>query len=168
MSRVPVVLSLILFSAWILLTRAVENQATLRDDSGVGFDSTTKEGILANRERRKQQLKNLVNGMRKQLADHSAGEKTLSPDEKETMERRLHLFQQKIESMKKDLDDRVCCKQDCHVFWDLLFVAFLISLICIFFSGHRKNNRSWREQRTEAKRSQAPFSWQWRWAIKLY
>lgn len=43
--------------------------------------------------------------MRKQLADHSAGEALLEPSEKEDIEKRLGLYVQKVESMKDYVDD---------------------------------------------------------------
>ena len=74
---------------------------------GTGEDSTTREEILRNREKRKRQLRNVINQMRKQLADHSAGEITLQPKEKADIERRLDLHFQKLDTFNRDLDEKV-------------------------------------------------------------
>ena len=81
-------------------------QALRKDMGGLGY-GTSREEIIANRGRRQRQLTNLVNHMRQQLADHSAGEKILDAKEKEMIEKRRDVYQQKLESMKEDLDDRV-------------------------------------------------------------
>jgi hypothetical protein len=73
---------------------------------GLGY-GTSREEIDANRDRRKRQLRNLINDMRQKLADHSAGEKILKPEEKAEMEKRMDIFQRKYDSMKVDMDDRV-------------------------------------------------------------
>ena len=73
---------------------------------GTGWGDS-KEEILQNRKRRKRQLKNMVNAMRKKLADHSAGEITLEPQEKADTERRLDLFSRKLDMMKVDLEEHV-------------------------------------------------------------
>jgi hypothetical protein len=73
---------------------------------GVGWGSTPEE-IIKNRRRRKQQLQNLVNTMKKKLADHSAGEITLELQEKADMERRLDLYSRKLDTLKHELDEKV-------------------------------------------------------------
>ena len=73
---------------------------------GTGWGSTREE-ILENRQRRKRQLQNMILAMRKQLADHSAGEITLDPKEKADTERRLDLYSRKLDTLKNDLEDEV-------------------------------------------------------------
>jgi len=73
---------------------------------GTGWGSTREE-ILQNRERRKRQLRNLMNAMRKKLADHSAGEITLEAQEKADMERRLDLYSRKLTMLQADLEEKV-------------------------------------------------------------
>ena len=77
-----------------------------KDMGGLGY-GTSREEIVANRDRRRRQLTNLVNHMRQQLADHSSGEKLLDAAEKDEIEKRRDIFQRKLDSMKEDLDDRV-------------------------------------------------------------
>jgi hypothetical protein len=48
----------------------------------------------------------LMNARRK-LADHSSGEKILTPEEKEQFENNVDLFQRKIESMNVELEEWV-------------------------------------------------------------
>jgi hypothetical protein len=90
----------------------------LHDDSVVGDDGATREEIIKKRENRKRQLQNLVNHMRKQLAAHSAGEKILDPEEKASIEKRIDMYLQKINSYKEDMDERVSfsLKMDCAYF----------------------------------------------------
>lgn len=70
-------------------------------------DSDTREEILQNRERRKRQLRNMINRMRKQLADHSSGEIILDKKEKIDIERRLDVYARKLDTMNQDLDESV-------------------------------------------------------------
>lgn len=73
---------------------------------GTGWGNTREE-IVENRKRRKRQLRNMINMMRKKLADHSAGEITLEPQEKADTERRLDLYSRKLDMMKEDLEEKV-------------------------------------------------------------
>lgn len=73
---------------------------------GTGWGNSREE-ILENRKRRKRQLRNIINSMRKKLADHSAGEITLTPKEKADTERRLDLYARKLNMMKDDLEEKV-------------------------------------------------------------
>lgn len=43
--------------------------------------------------------------MRKELADHSSGEKVLEPEKKQQAEKRIELYTQKIDSMRWEVDD---------------------------------------------------------------
>ena len=79
----------------------------LHDESLVGDTGSTREEIIQKRENRKRQLQNLVNHMRQQLADHSAGETILDPEEKVAIQNRMDIFQRKISTIKVDMDDRV-------------------------------------------------------------
>jgi hypothetical protein len=64
-----------------------------------------REAILARRDSQKQRLNALIRHMRKQLADHSAGEVLVEPEEKAQLEKRLALYVQKVDSMKDYVDD---------------------------------------------------------------
>eukprot|EP00934_Nitzschia_sp_Nitz4_P008320 Nitzschia sp. Nitz4//scaffold2_size372955//316114//316647//NITZ4_000463-RA/size372955-snap-gene-0.50-mRNA-1//1//CDS//3329546898//8310//frame0 len=76
-----------------------------RDFTGGTSFGTTREEIIENRNKRRRQLKNLINSMRKKLADHSAGEQILEEEEKATMERRLDLYARKLEMLKGDMEE---------------------------------------------------------------
>jgi hypothetical protein len=82
-----------------------------RDFTGGTGWGNTREEILENRKRRQRQLRNLVTAMRKKLADHSAGEISLEPQEKADNERRLDLYSRKLDSMKEDLEEKVRSSQ---------------------------------------------------------
>lgn len=99
---------LLLFVAQVHAEVGKRRDRNSREFTGGGVGSgSTREEILSNRERRKRQLRNLINHMRKQLADHSTGEITLEPKEKADMERRLDLFSRKLNMMSGDLDEKV-------------------------------------------------------------
>jgi hypothetical protein len=106
------------FSLLILLCALILTTSTAQDTAAKGGPEanfatggagwgTTREEVLDNRNNRKRQLKNLTNDMRKKLADHSAGEITLEPKEKEDMARRMDLYQRKLDMLKEDLNDHV-------------------------------------------------------------
>lgn len=104
-----------LFSIWFSSALAEDSPLKILKDrsqnfqaksSGLGY-GTTKEEILENRKNRRRQLRNLINDMRKKLANHSAGEITLAPDEKAAIEKRLDIFQRKLNSMEVELDEKV-------------------------------------------------------------
>ena len=100
--------TLILFSAILLgvpsSVAAVDGAGGFSGGSGWG---STREEVLANRQRRKHQITGLVNHMRKKLADHSAGEITLDPKQKADFERRVDLYGRKLNMMEKELEDDV-------------------------------------------------------------
>lgn len=79
----------------------------LHDQSVVGDDGATREEILQKRENRRRQLQGMVNYMRQQLADHSAEEKILDPEEKASIEKRMDIYQRKISTISGEMDDRV-------------------------------------------------------------
>lgn len=99
--------ALLLFPS-IVQAKARDRLNEAREDktSGLGF-GTSKEEIYANRDRRKRQLKSLVNDMRKQLADHASGEKVLSLEEKLTLEKRIDIYSRKLDTMTGEIDERV-------------------------------------------------------------
>jgi hypothetical protein len=74
--------------------------------SGVGY-GTTKEEFLDNRARRRSQIDVMVRTLRKQLADHSAGERLLEEDEKKATDRRIDLYQRKLDELAKPMKDTV-------------------------------------------------------------
>lgn len=76
----------------------------------------TKEGILAFREHRKRQLRNLVRGLRKELTDYAADSQNsdMTMEEKREKERLLDIYSRKLNTLEVDLDDMVssfpfCC-----------------------------------------------------------
>ena len=102
-------------SAFILALFLIQSNAAVgerqegnsRDFAGGTGWGSTRDEIMENRKRRKRQLGNMVNAMRKKLADHSAGEITLDPQEKADTERRLDLYSRKLDTLNHDLDDEV-------------------------------------------------------------
>uniref|UniRef100_A0A6T9ZS73 Uncharacterized protein n=1 Tax=Pseudo-nitzschia delicatissima TaxID=44447 RepID=A0A6T9ZS73_9STRA len=66
---------------------------------------TTREQVLESRNRRKEQIKNLVKDAKRKLADHDSGEKILTDEEKDQLQRNVDLFQRKVESMEEELEE---------------------------------------------------------------
>mmetsp|Transcript_8317 Transcript_8317/g.20469 ORF Transcript_8317/g.20469 Transcript_8317/m.20469 type:complete len:122 (+) Transcript_8317:102-467(+) len=66
---------------------------------------TTREQVLESRNRRKEQIKSMVKDAKRKLADHDSGEKILTDEEREQLERNVDLFQRKVESMEEDLEE---------------------------------------------------------------
>ena len=86
---------------------AVEDEIMRRRGIETRYGDTTREQILETRNRRKRQLRVMMMDARKQLADHSAGEKTLTAELKEQLENKVDIFQRKIDSMEVDLEEWV-------------------------------------------------------------
>lgn len=98
---------LVIFACQTLASVGERTERDPRDfSSGLGW-GTSREEILRNRDRRKRQLRNLVNSLRKQLADHSAGEITLDPQKKTDVERRIDIFGRKLNMLDREPDDMV-------------------------------------------------------------
>ena len=96
---------------------------------------TTREQVLESRNRRKEQIKNLVKDAKRKLADHDSGEKVLTDEEKDQLQRNVDLFQRKVESMEEELEEWVCiCKarvlKPSFIIWSQIsHVHFLLVLI---------------------------------------
>ena len=105
--------------------------------AGPSYGDTTREQILATRERRKRQLKVMIEDAEKKLAEHSSGENVLAEKEKARLETQIDLFQRKIKSMEIELEDWVSLSTD-------LMAEFLmtVSQTAIFESlwPNRKSN----------------------------
>eukprot|EP00529_Nitzschia_sp_RCC80_P036258 CAMPEP_0113505178 /NCGR_PEP_ID=MMETSP0014_2-20120614/35164_1 /TAXON_ID=2857 /ORGANISM="Nitzschia sp." /LENGTH=160 /DNA_ID=CAMNT_0000400445 /DNA_START=38 /DNA_END=520 /DNA_ORIENTATION=- /assembly_acc=CAM_ASM_000159 len=69
------------------------------------FGDTTREQVLETRRRRKRQLLKMVDTSRQKLADHSAGQITLSSKEKQQLEDQMDIFQRKLNVWKDELED---------------------------------------------------------------
>jgi hypothetical protein len=101
-------LSVLLLVACATAELSAEERFIEETTSGAAYGyGTTRDEITGNRARRKRQLRNLINDMRQKLADHSAGEIVLDPEEKTKMERRMDIYQRKLDTMSDDLDERV-------------------------------------------------------------
>lgn len=83
-----------------------------RLDRETTYGDTSREMVLESRERRKRQLKNMVTDARRKLADHSAGEITLTPEMKKQLEDQMDIFQRKLDTMQVDLQEWVCRQND--------------------------------------------------------
>eukprot|EP00980_Cylindrotheca_fusiformis_P002853 scaffold672_cov126-Cylindrotheca_fusiformis.AAC.54 len=110
MSRDEVALNIIKFIMrnWIPLSFLFLLLIALLAVDGTNASSAIeqkRQEILARRESQKKRLNAMMLHLRKQLADHSAGEKVLDPEEKKAIERRLSLYVQKVKSMKDYVDD---------------------------------------------------------------
>ncbi|CAB9526248.1 expressed unknown protein [Seminavis robusta] len=70
-----------------------------------GF-GTTKEEIIANRERRKEQLKKLLDEVRETKDNHDSGRKLLSDEELTVVDRKISAYERKLETMQGEMDER--------------------------------------------------------------
>ena len=61
---------------------------------------------MANRARRKKQLESLLIDAQQQRSDHSAGKKLLEPAELADLDKKVHVYQRKLETMEGDMDER--------------------------------------------------------------
>jgi hypothetical protein len=71
------------------------------------FGDTTREQVLETRERRRRQLRMIVDNARRKLADHSAGQIVLSAEEKKHLQDQMDIFQRKLDVMKVELEEWV-------------------------------------------------------------
>ena len=67
---------------------------------------TTREEILASRRRRSKQIEDLLEDSKQRLALHNAGTRLLSDNEKADLEKKISIYQRKLETMRTDLDER--------------------------------------------------------------
>ena len=65
----------------------------------------SREDIIAKRRAHKQNLRNMVKSLRKQLSDHSYGSITLTTEEKERAEYNVDVLQRKVDTMEDDVQD---------------------------------------------------------------
>jgi hypothetical protein len=61
---------------------------------------------LASRERRSKQIESVLDDSKQRLADHNAGTRILSDIEKADLEKKISIYQRKLETMQGDLDER--------------------------------------------------------------
>ena len=92
------------FIALLLLVIAVVASA-----ASVGRDDyvSTREEILATRQRRKSQYAEILADYQQQLAHHEEGRRRLSSQEEALIKRKLNAYRRKLETYKEDFDDRV-------------------------------------------------------------
>ena len=72
----------------------------------VGSFCLQREEILESRKRRAQQLQAMLDDNKQRLADHHAGTKLLSDKDKASLEKKINIYQRKLETLEGDLDDR--------------------------------------------------------------
>jgi hypothetical protein len=98
-------------SVLIFLPCNAESDSITKNQFGNGVETkygdTTREQILETRERRKRQLKNMIHHARRQLADYSAGEITLTETKKKELADQMDIFQRKLDVMQVELLDWV-------------------------------------------------------------
>uniref|UniRef100_A0A6V0BUX4 Uncharacterized protein n=1 Tax=Pseudo-nitzschia australis TaxID=44445 RepID=A0A6V0BUX4_9STRA len=75
-----------------------------RDNPEAAYGDISREQILETRNRRKRQLSVMMMDARKKLTDHSAGELTLTEEQKSQLESSATLYQRKIDSMEVELE----------------------------------------------------------------
>jgi hypothetical protein len=78
-----------------------------RKDREISYGDTTREHIMETRARRKRQLKKIILVARQKLADHAAGEITLTAEKKKDLENQMDIYQRKLDTMRDELEEWV-------------------------------------------------------------
>jgi hypothetical protein len=65
-----------------------------------------REEILESRRRRAKQLEAMLEDSKQRLTDHHAGTKLLNEKDKAALEKKINIYQRKLETLQGDLDDR--------------------------------------------------------------
>lgn len=65
-----------------------------------------REEVLASRKRRSEQLESILIDAKQRLDDHNSGRKLLDNTEKAALEKKIEIFQRKLETMTGELDER--------------------------------------------------------------
>mmetsp|Transcript_22296 Transcript_22296/g.25625 ORF Transcript_22296/g.25625 Transcript_22296/m.25625 type:complete len:125 (-) Transcript_22296:296-670(-) len=73
-------------------------------------DASTREHVVKNYEKRREQLKKLVAQTKEQLEDHNNGRNLLEDEEYNRLTKRIPLYEKKIEQMAGPVDDRMIDK----------------------------------------------------------
>ena len=61
---------------------------------------------MASRERRSKQIETLLDDSKQRLADHNSGTRILGDKEKTDLEKKISIYQRKLDTMQGDLDER--------------------------------------------------------------
>lgn len=65
-----------------------------------------REEVLASRRNRREQLEKMLSEMTLQVENHENGKRLLKDEERESLYKKIDVFQRKLETMQGDLDDR--------------------------------------------------------------
>ncbi|CAB9526246.1 expressed unknown protein [Seminavis robusta] len=74
--------------------------------SALASYGSTREEIIANRERRKEHLQKLLEEARETKDNHVSGRKLLSEEELTAVDRKINAFERKMETMQGEMDER--------------------------------------------------------------
>mmetsp|Transcript_60455 Transcript_60455/g.169454 ORF Transcript_60455/g.169454 Transcript_60455/m.169454 type:complete len:118 (-) Transcript_60455:158-511(-) len=66
---------------------------------------TTREEIIASREKRRLQLERVLEQINQKIADHQSGKKNLAKHQLEHMEHKIRAYQYQIEELDRELDE---------------------------------------------------------------
>jgi len=92
-----VLLVLVLWAAFLAAPASAARREVLE---------STREEILASRQRRSQQIEDILEDAKKRMASHNAGTHILSDKEKADLEKKMAIYQRKLGAMRVDLDER--------------------------------------------------------------
>ena len=94
-----------------LIQFADASASRMRRDERTGHISSTREEILAKRERRKVEFGGRYEEYKGQLDDHHSGHRRLSEGEVFRLEKKVKAYERKLEQLHEEIDERV--SQDC-------------------------------------------------------
>jgi phage-related minor tail protein len=93
-----------------LACRLIVVDSLFRFDALVGCPLTIpqlqREEILASRKRRAVQLEKMLEDARERLRDHEKSIRLLTDEEKKALEKKIDLYQRKLDTLTGDLDER--------------------------------------------------------------
>jgi peptidoglycan hydrolase CwlO-like protein len=93
----------------LLLVLSIPASASTRHlerDELTGHIASTREELLATRERRKEQFGGRFEEMKQQMEEHTTGQRLMNENEFNRLERKMKAYERKLEHLHTEIDDR--------------------------------------------------------------
>jgi hypothetical protein len=110
MARRTIATAVLFVSLSVLFVLSIPASASIRHlerDEMTGHIASTREEILATRERRKEQFGGRYEEMKQQMEEHTTGRRLLHETEFDRLERKMVAYERKLEHLHTEIDDRV-------------------------------------------------------------
>ena len=102
----PRMLIVVWVAVMMALLLVASSKPAMAAPRGSGNFETTREEVLASRRRRAKQLEEMLDDARQRLVDHTRGHRFLGETELTDLEKKISIYQRKLDTMRTDLDDR--------------------------------------------------------------